>query len=45
MESTVRLRDTDRRWHEQLRRGGRVAGAHRRLRGVVPEAGSDRGRG
>lgn len=45
MEPPPRLRDADRRRHEQLRRGGRMARPHRRLRRVVPEAGPHRRRG
>lgn len=45
MEPPLRLRDADRRRHEQLRRGGRVARPYRRLRRVVPEAGPHRRRG
>ena len=45
MEPSARLRDADRRRHEQLRRRGCVARPHRRLRRVVPEAGPHRRRG
>lgn len=40
MEPPARLCVAHRRGHEQLRRGGRLARPHRRLRRVVPQAGA-----